>query len=169
MKFISITPENVSNYEDIIKTQNMPSFVKFYSPNCGHCQAMQPAWDALENNTDVKGMGIAIIEVRDDAINSITHNSGKNVLGFPTIRVIINGKITKEYNGDRSTNDMVNFIKENIKLISILGIAFCISDIFIVIPSCSFSFNSSTTSTTSTTSTLDFNILHFFLCMHNPD
>lgn len=115
MKFISITPENVSNYEDIIKTQNMPSFVKFYSPNCGHCQAMQPAWDALENNTDVKGMGIAIIEVRDDAINSITHNSGKNVLGFPTIRVIINGKITKEYNGDRSTNDMVKFIKENIK------------------------------------------------------
>ena len=55
-----------------------------------------------------------MIEVRNDALDSISHESTKNFQGFPTIRVIINGKIKKEYEGDRSTNDMVNFIKENI-------------------------------------------------------
>ena len=114
MKFISITPENISEYETIVETQKTPALVKLYSPNCGHCQMMQSAWDALKNNAGIKNLDIAVIEVRNDALESISHETTKNFQGFPTIRVVINGKIKKEYEGDRSTNDMVNFIKENI-------------------------------------------------------
>ena len=115
MKFISITPENISDYEDLITRQNMRAFVKMYSPICWHCQQMQDAWNQLEVDKELNNMDIAIIEVRNDTLDLIKHESVKNINGFPTIRVIINGKIKKEYNGDRSIKDMTNFIKDNLK------------------------------------------------------
>lgn len=115
MKFISITPKNVTEYEKIIEKQHLPSLIKLYSPQCGHCQAMQPAWDELKTNSSIHGMNVGVIEVRNDALDSIKHETTKNIMGFPTIRLIVNGKIKKEYEGDRSTNDMVNFIKENLE------------------------------------------------------
>lgn len=114
MKFVSITPDNVSEYETIVETQHKPSFVKLYRTNCGYCQMIKPAWDALENNANISDLDIAIIEVREDALESINHESTKNFQGFPTIRLVINGKIKKEYEGSRSTDDMVKFIKENL-------------------------------------------------------
>jgi hypothetical protein len=113
MKFISITSENVSDYVTIVDKQQMPAFIKMYSPDCWHCKAMQSDWNELKNNDDLKKLNIAIIEVRNDALDSIEHPTIKNVNGFPTMRLIVNGKIKKEYDGGRTTNDMVNFIKEN--------------------------------------------------------
>jgi hypothetical protein len=113
MKFISITPKNVSDYVTIVEKQRMPAFIKLYSPDCGHCIAMQSDWNQLKNNDDLKKLNIAIIEVRNDALGKITHPTTANVSGFPTMRLVVNGKIKKEYDGGRMTNDMVNFIKEN--------------------------------------------------------
>ena len=114
MKFIRITPENVSEYVTIVEQQRMPAFVKIYSPNCGHCQAMQTDWDKLESNYYLKKLNIAIIEVRNDALDLMNHSTIKNVSGFPTMRLVVNGKIKQEYDGGRTTNDMINFIKENL-------------------------------------------------------
>ena len=113
MKFISITPENMSQYNKIVKDQSMDAFVKLYSPNCGHCQAMQKDWDALENVPELKKLNIAIIEVRHDALDDIDNETTKKVEGFPTIRVVKNSKIIGEYDGDRSATDMTKFILEN--------------------------------------------------------
>ena len=57
---------------------------------------------------------IAIIEIHEGATNNITSPSGKIDQGLPTIRAVkLNGKKWKEYEGDRSVKDMVNFIKDN--------------------------------------------------------
>jgi thioredoxin-like negative regulator of GroEL len=114
MKFISITPENVSEYKDLIVKQNMPSLVKMYSPTCWHCQQMQDAWNKLASENELQNMDIAIIEVRNDTLDEINHESIQNINGFPTIRVIVDGKIIKEYDGDRSLIDMTEFIKTNL-------------------------------------------------------
>ena len=71
MKFVSITPENVSNYKDLIIRERMPAFVKIYRPSCWHCQQMQGAWDNLDSEDELKNMDIAIIELRSDALDSI--------------------------------------------------------------------------------------------------
>ena len=113
MKFISITPENMSQYNKIVKEHSMDAFVKLYSPNCGHCQAMQKDWDSLENVPELKNLNIAIIEVRHDALDDIDNETTKKVEGFPTIRVVKNSKLIGEYDGDRSTKDMMKFILEN--------------------------------------------------------
>lgn len=112
MKFVRVGPNDSEKYDKLIET--MPAFVKIHSPNCGHCVNMKEAWDALENSDDIKNYDIAIVEVHEGASNNINSPSGKIVQGLPTIRAVkLNGKKWKEYEGDRSVEDMVKFIKDN--------------------------------------------------------
>lgn len=112
MKFVRIGPNDSEKYDKLIET--MSAFVKIHSPNCGHCVNMKEAWDALENSDDIKNYDIAIIEVHEGATNNINSPSGKIDQGLPTIRAVkLNGKKWKEYEGDRSVEDMVKFIKDN--------------------------------------------------------
>ena len=115
MNFVRLGPNDSEKYDELIET--MPAFVKIHSPNCGHCVNMKEAWDALEDSDDIKNYDIAIIEVHEGATNNITSPSGKIDQGLPTIRAVkLNGKKWKEYEGDRSVENMVKFIKDNFKL-----------------------------------------------------
>lgn len=116
MKFVSITPEN-NNASDFISIINsMPSFVKLYSPACGHCIAMQEDWNNLKNSQELKNYNMAVIEVHANELDKINSPSVSVNGGFPTIRKVLkSGKLGKDYNGDRSTKDMINFIKDEFK------------------------------------------------------
>ena len=116
MKFISITPENNNASEFIEVTSKMPAFVKLYSPGCTYCIGMKGAWDKLNKHKSLKNYNMAIIEVHSDEIKNITSPSMQINGGFPTIRkVLISGNIGKDYDGNRSTNDMIKFIKQEFK------------------------------------------------------
>lgn len=113
MKFIKID----NNYNELsydVLIHNEPAFIKIYSPSCGHCVRMQEAWDKLENNEGLKNHDINIIEILVDKTDNIKSASGKADLGLPTIRYVNkNGKTWKEYEGNRETEDMINFIKQH--------------------------------------------------------
>jgi hypothetical protein len=114
MKFISITPENNNTAEFMKVISQMPAFVKLYSPGCGHCVAMQDAWDALKDNPALKDYDMAVIEVHADELDNIKSPAMSVNQGFPTIRKVLkNGNLGKDYEGDRSTADMIKFIKDN--------------------------------------------------------
>ena len=114
MKFISITPENNNSAEFMKVISQMPAFVKLYSPGCGHCVAMQDAWDALKGNAALKDYDMAVIEVHADELDHIKSPAMSVNQGFPTIRKVLkNGNLGKDYEGDRSTADMITFIKDN--------------------------------------------------------
>jgi hypothetical protein len=116
MQFIRINPEN-NNAEEFTKlTSKMPTFVKLFSPGCQHCTSMQPAWDELENNEALKDYNIAVIEVQSDLIDKINSPAMKVNGGFPTIRkVLINGSLGPDYNGNRTAKDMIAFIQKEFK------------------------------------------------------
>ena len=112
MKFISITPENNNTAEFMEVISKMPAFVKLYSPGCGHCVAMQDAWDALKDNAALKIYDMAIIEVHSDELDNINSPAMSVNEGFPTIRKVLkNGNLGKDYNGNRSTAYIIKFIK----------------------------------------------------------
>ena len=114
MKFISITPENNNTAEFTEVISKMPSFIKLYSPGCGHCVAMQDDWNALKNNAALTDYDMAVIEVHADELDKINSPAMTINQGFPTIRKVLkNGNLGKDYEGNRSTVDMINFIKEN--------------------------------------------------------
>ena len=109
IKVISITPENPELFdEEIIK---QPAFVKIYQPWCGYCKKVAPVWDALSEELNKNYTGnVSIIEVHGDALDNIKSDLVKNVNGFPTIFSVKDGVKQKDYNGDRSLEDMLRFI-----------------------------------------------------------
>ena len=92
--------EVINNKKDI--------FVKFYSPYCGHCIKLSPLYEELGKKFEKINNYIKIAEF-NIAENDFDYFQIK---GYPTL-IFWNGnnkKIYYEYAGDRSVNDMINFI-----------------------------------------------------------
>ena len=114
MEVIRLTPETAGEHnKDVLNSGNYKCFVKVYSPSCGHCQAMQPAWDELENLAGSLNASGKIV-----SLHSAVQDEYKpkfEIQGYPTL-LIINEDGTKdiEYEGDRSAGDLKSFIEKHL-------------------------------------------------------
>lgn len=99
---IELTKVNVNEYIGGQKT----SFVKFYSPNCGHCSAMAPAFEEASTTfTEVSFAGV-------DCINQKDICDKHKVTGYPTIFLFKPGDKTGiEFKGERSADGFDDFIE----------------------------------------------------------
>lgn len=116
VKIISIGPGDSRAFEEEIKKR--PAFVKFYMNGCGHCIAMKEAWEELGRELEKPeyDADISIIEVEANTVSKIHCNAAKNIDGYPTIRKVEKGGDKfKEYSGDRSMEDMLDFVLDNFK------------------------------------------------------
>ena len=110
MEVISLTPETVDQYDkDILNTGNYKCLVKVYSPSCGHCKAMEPAWKELETSARQSGnLQGKIIELHAGVQDHF--NPKFPISGYPTIVLLKeDGNVEKEYNGDRSAGSLLEF------------------------------------------------------------
>ena len=113
MKILSVeSKKDINEFENIIK--EMPALVKIYSPGCGHCIDMAPAWESLKKNPELKELNFALVAINANTVSDITLPGVKSFQGVPTIREIKKGtgEAGKEYEGNRSTEDMASFIKK---------------------------------------------------------
>ncbi|XP_045111657.1 thioredoxin domain-containing protein 5 homolog [Portunus trituberculatus] len=98
------------NFENAIEKGT--SMVKFFAPWCGHCKRMAPAYDELGRKfVGHDKVKIAKVDCTQEVNRQLC--SEQNVDGFPTLFLYKNGEKVSEYNGDRSLDDMVNFITRN--------------------------------------------------------
>ena len=85
-------------------TNNKIKIILFTSSTCSYCIAFKPEWDKFKllnlNN-------IEIIEVNN---NPLLLNK-YNIIVFPTIIIEKNNNPYIEYKGNRTANDLYNFIK----------------------------------------------------------
>ena len=86
------------------------SFVRFHSPQCGHCRDMHKSW---ENVADSAPEGLDVIDVDvSSGVSSIKHECAKKMIdsggGVPRLYLIENGNV-QEYEGSRTTNEMLEF------------------------------------------------------------
>jgi protein disulfide-isomerase A6 len=87
-----------------------PIFVKFYSPNCGHCKAMAP--DFAEASTMSKDVDFGGVDcVAQDKICK-----DYKIDGYPTIYLFGKGNVTgKEFKDhERSVDGFIDFIEETL-------------------------------------------------------
>jgi hypothetical protein len=112
MKVISIESNNTDDFENVI--QEMPAFVKLFSPNCGHCTSMAPAWDELKDDNSIKNLDFALVAINSSAVDQMKCPGVKSFNGVPTMREIKKGtgEAGKEYTGSRTKEAMADFIKK---------------------------------------------------------
>ena len=93
--------------------------VGVFSKLCIHCQNMKPQWDYLKTKLKNANCNGLLLEIDSDQLNYVDFSSLRNsIKGFPSIMVFKNGKLAKEYNGNRTSNDMFKFFKPYMVLIN---------------------------------------------------
>ncbi len=78
---------------------------------CGHCQRLAPAWDELGS------LFKSVDEVQVIKVDCTQHTATctkQGVKGYPTLILFENGEPVSKYNGGRTLNDLVDFVKENV-------------------------------------------------------
>lgn len=81
----------------------------FFSASwCGYCKRFKPEWEKLKAEPN---LGVQLEEV--DCSNEAPALAREyNVKGFPTI-ILVNGSNKVTYEGERSANAIISFIKDN--------------------------------------------------------
>ena len=93
--------------------------VGIFSKLCIHCQNMKSQWEYLKKKLKKTKCNGLLLEIDSDQLNFIDYSSLTNsIKGFPAIMVFKNGKLKKEYNGNRTSNDMFKFFKPYMVLLN---------------------------------------------------
>lgn len=113
MKIYSINRDNYGNHQHILnRVLNNSNLLGVFSDNCIHCQNMKPEWDKLKHRFNNDNSKAGMVELNSDILDKVNNsNIKRKINGFPTIMIIKKGKPYKEYNGNRSSDDMYNFCK----------------------------------------------------------
>jgi len=98
------------NAESVVLNPELDVFVDYFAPWCGHCKKLTPIWDQLAAML-ADNPGIVIAKC-DATANDVDPKFGE-IRGFPTLKFFPAGsdKVPVEYNGDRSLDSLVDFVK----------------------------------------------------------
>jgi protein disulfide-isomerase A1 len=84
----------------------------FYAPWCSHCKALHPKYEEVAKKLKEKNPKLRLAKIDG------TQNEVESVIlsGFPTVKFYPGNKKDQaplDYNGDRSVEDIIKFIKNN--------------------------------------------------------
>ena len=100
-------PENQQN--DILETQYVLYY--FFNPNCVHCKRFTPTWNdvsrKIQNNNNISLRAVDSTKPENENISFYY-----NITGFPTV-ILVTPREYIEYRGNRTTDDLQNFISSN--------------------------------------------------------
>lgn len=88
------------------------TFIKFFAPWCGHCKRLAPTWDQLAAKFN-NGQEVKIAKVDCTLADNKELCSTQEVDGFPTLFIYKNGAKVGEYNGNRSLDDLFDFVTKH--------------------------------------------------------
>lgn len=99
------------SFNDIVLDNTKDVLLEFYAPWCGHCKSLAPTYEKLGES--FSGVPSVIIAKIDATANDIDPKYG--VRGFPTIKFFPadNKNEPVDYNGDRTLEDLKQFVEDN--------------------------------------------------------
>lgn len=101
---------NINNYEDLNKGNwnNKNMLIKFHMEGCGHCEMLKNVWKQIENK--LKNTSLLIVNIDSSLLEFVPYSH--DIIGFPTIRLVKNGKII-DYNEERTMSKIMHWLKKN--------------------------------------------------------
>ena len=114
MPFLSVNNNSEANVFNN-NTKKGVWLVWYYADWCGHCVNMKPEWEKLEKSCESNN-NLNIAKVNSNNMSEINSNMNQNIQGYPTIRLFNNSNLKEEYNGERSFESLLNFLKNNSKV-----------------------------------------------------
>ena len=84
----------IKNYEKI--SQKGKWLIRYHADWCGHCINMKDEWKKLENNN----LDFNLASIEESVLKKLSKHPS-NLLGFPSIHLVNNGKFIKEHSGER--------------------------------------------------------------------
>ena len=104
MKIIEVNSKNAEKFKNIVK-EDKPVLMLYYAEWCPHCQIFKPTWkDIQEELKSKRNIRVAEVEYKD---LSFIPKKYKEIISFPTLRVIKGGKIVGEYNAVRTKENKI--------------------------------------------------------------
>jgi protein disulfide isomerase len=94
-----------ATFNDVVKSHDFV-LVEFYAPWCGHCKKLTPEWEAAA--TQLKGQAVLVAL---DATVEKDVAAKYEIKGFPTIKVFRDGELSGDYEGGRTADLIVKYVK----------------------------------------------------------
>ncbi|XP_054159042.1 thioredoxin domain-containing protein 5-like [Oppia nitens] len=115
------------DFDDILASKYY-LFVKFYAPNCGHCQKLAPVWDKLEAKLLSTSDSLVIIG-KVDCTEERDLCSREGVMGFPTLKLYKSRESNGvEYEGDKSLLNLETYLRTQLGNTIVDGVTDLASD-----------------------------------------
>lgn len=101
-------PNSVNTLNNMIGGNH--AMVLYYMTGCGHCEMMKPEWIEFEQEAVSMPFEIIIARVNRDVMDNV--RADHDVLGFPTIYHLYDGKKQREFESPRSKEEFHRFLEE---------------------------------------------------------
>ena len=103
---------DVNKIQKILKSK--VCLIAIFSKDCIHCINMKPEWEQLKKKVKKINSDIVLLEIDSLVLNILNLTSLNNLInGLPTIMILKNLKKIKEYSGNRTSSDMLKFLKSH--------------------------------------------------------
>ena len=103
--------ESMKKFLSILKSTQDYIFMFLYMDGCGHCEAMKPEWEKLLSMKEIESK-LLLVRINATQINALPQELTQNLLGFPTLYMVKDGKIKVEFMKERTAEEMKKFILE---------------------------------------------------------
>ncbi|XP_067933590.1 thioredoxin domain-containing protein 5-like [Watersipora subatra] len=99
-----------AKFHDTIGSTDTITFVKFYTPWCGHCKRLAPVWELLGKHYK-RNSGVVIAKLDCEEYSHIC--KAQKVEGYPTLNLYHRGKFKAQHEGGRSLPDLIQFVTKH--------------------------------------------------------
>lgn len=103
-----LTGGSVSKFNKQVGGVNM--MVLYYSDNCRYCNEMKDEWLEFQEESKKKPYDITVARVNSNHLKDI--NADNDVLGYPSIFHLFNGKKIDEFKGERTKDGFHQFLQD---------------------------------------------------------
>lgn len=106
---MAVTAVTDADFDQMVRTATKPVLVDFWATWCSPCKQIAPI---LEELSEAYGDRMTFVKVNADENPTATTTQG--VRSLPTLQIIVNGEIVRQFIGAKSKKVLIDAIEEHI-------------------------------------------------------